>query len=105
LQERRYKIQLSTNEVQILRALLDQHQFLNLIVTNRTGVPDEGGVTISLRLPAGHRRDVFQWDRDADARFKAIHRHLLVIVDRAAKTQPVFQGQSVYRWTPEGFER
>jgi hypothetical protein len=105
LQERRYKIQLSTNEVQALRALLDQQQFLTLTVTNRTGLPDEPGAVISLRLPAGQRRDVFQWERDALAGFKALHRHLLAIVRRAEKTQPVFQGQSDQLWTPEGFGR
>ncbi len=105
MQERRYKTQLTANEVQTLRTLLDQHQVLSLTATNRKGVPDEAGATISLRLAASQRRDVFQWERDAQAGFKAIHHHLLAIIRRVAKTQPVYQGQWVHRWTPEGFDR
>lgn len=105
LQERRYKIQLTTNEVQKLRMLFDQHQFLTPTITTRTGFPDEAGATISLRIVGSQRHDVFQWERDAQTGFKTIHQHLLAIVRRAEKSQPIFQGPSVYRWTPEGFDR
>lgn len=105
LQEQRYQIQLSVDEVQALRRLLDEHRFLTLTVTNRTGVPDEAGATISLRLPAGRRRDVFQLERDSHPDFTAIYNQLLAIVRRAEKTKPVFQGASVYKWAPEGFDR
>ena len=105
LQERRYQIQLPTNELQSLRALLDQHQFLTLTVTNEKPAPDERGVTISLRLAAGERRDVVKWPRPSQAGFTAIHHHLLDIVRRAEKTPPVFQGRAVSSWTPEGFVR
>ncbi|MEI6342024.1 MAG: hypothetical protein WCR07_08705 [Verrucomicrobiota bacterium] len=105
LHERRYKIQLTTNEVRALGTLLDRHDFLTVTVTNRTGVPDETGATISLRLGSLQRRDVFQWERDAQAGFKAIHGHLLSIVHRAEKTQPMFEGPSAYLWAPEAFVR
>jgi hypothetical protein len=105
LQERRFKVQLTSNEVQALRTLLDQQQFLTLSVTNSTGVPDEAGSTISLRLADGQRREVFQWKKSEQVGFKAIHQHLLAIIRRAEKTKPVFEGQSLYKWTPEGFDR
>ena len=105
LQERRYRLQLTANEVQTLRALLDRHQFLTLTVPGGTGIPHEQRATIALRLPDGQRRDVFKWQRHPQAGFTAIHRHLLGILHRAEKTQPVFQGESVYAWSPEGFVR
>lgn len=105
LQEKRYKIQLSTTELQSLKALLDQHQFLTLTNANRKAVPDESGAIISLRFATNQGHDVFQWEKDAQAGFKAIRLHLISIERRAEKTKPIFQGQLVYEWTPIGFAR
>jgi hypothetical protein len=104
MQERRCKITLEASDLQALRELLDKHHFLTMTVKDRTGIPDETRTTIHVRLSSGKSRDVSKWTSDPHADFDPIYRHLLGLVERTQKTQPVYEGQSVYRWKPEGFE-
>jgi hypothetical protein len=84
--------------------LLDTHHFLTLTVKDRAGVIDETRTTIRVRLSSGRQRDVSKWTRDTHRDFDPIYQHLLRLVKRVQKSQPVFEGGSVYRWKPEGFE-
>jgi hypothetical protein len=104
MQERRCKVQLERTDLDTLRKLLNEHHFFTLTVKDRPGVPDETRTTIYVRLASGQKRDVSKWTRDPDQDFDAIYQHLLRLVERVQKTQPVYEGGSVYRWKPEGFE-
>ena len=104
MQERRCKLQLERTDLDTLRRLLDEHLFFTLTVKDRTGVPDETRTTIRVRLASGAQRDVSKWTRDPHRDFDPIYQHLLRLVERVQKSQPIYEGGSVYRWKPEGFE-
>ena len=104
MQERRCQLQLERADLDALRQLLDTHHFFTLTVEDRTGVPDETRTTIRVRLASGQQRDVSKWTRDPHRDFDPIYQHLLRIVERVQKSQPVYEGGSVYRWKPAGFE-
>ena len=104
MQERRCQLQLRRTELETLRQLLGRHHFFTLSIKDRTGVPDETGTTIRARLASGQQRDVSKWTRDPHSDFDPIYQHLLRLVERVQKSQPVYEGGSVYRWKPAGFE-
>ena len=104
MQERRCRIQLKRTDLDTLRQLLDQHHYFTLAVKDRTGVPDETRTTVRVQLASGQKRDVSKWTHDPHRDFDAIYQHLLRLVERVQKSQPVYEGGSVYRWKPEGFE-
>jgi hypothetical protein len=104
MQERRCKIQLEASDLQALQQLLDKHHFFTMTIDDRTGIPDETRTVIHVRLSSGAIHDHSKWTRDTHPDFDAIYQHLLGLVQSSQKTQPVYEGQSVYRWKPEGFE-
>jgi hypothetical protein len=104
MQERRCQLRLDRTDLDALRQLLDTHHFFTLTVKDRTGIPDETRTTIRVRLSSGQQRDVSKWTRDPHRDFDPIYQHLLRLVERVQKSQPVYVGGSDYKWKPEGFE-
>jgi hypothetical protein len=83
--------------------MLDKHHFFTMTVKGRNGIPDETRTTIHVRLSSGKSHDVSKWTSDPHADFDPIYNHLLGLVKCAQKTRAVYEGESVYRWKPEGF--
>jgi hypothetical protein len=104
MKERRCKLQLERTDLDTLRQLLDKHHFYTLTVKDRTGEPDHARTVIHVRLASGQQHDVSKWRGDPHHDFDQIYQHLLRLVERVQKSRPVYEGDSVYKWKPEGFE-
>jgi hypothetical protein len=104
MQEQRFKIQLVPSDLAKLREVLNAHHFSTITVKERNGIPDERRTLLRIRFSDGQRKEVAKWAADAHQDFDPIYEHLLGIVKRAQKTQPVYEGTADYKWEPEGFE-
>jgi len=107
LREKRYKIELTAEELRLLRAELDKAQFMTMTNHARTNVTrvlkDEAGYSISLKLVSGRRHDFYWAEGDGFVpHFFPLGDHLYSIFWRIARTTPVYSGKFERAWRPEG---
>ena len=105
MREQRFKIRLKSSELAQLRAVLSEHHFSRITIKDRPGIPDETRTVIRVRFSDGQRKEISKWAADNHADFDPIYQHLLGIVNRASKTQPVYSGAVDDEWKPEEFQQ
>lgn len=102
--EERYKLSLSAGDFSTLESLLTKHNFYNLKIKERSGVPDEEHTQIDVVLSSGKRYSAWRWTMDKNEHFDAIVNQLSKFVIRAKKTKPFFKGPwDGKSWQPTGF--
>jgi len=104
-QEKRYRLQMTADELQRLNRELDKHQFMTMTNTSRTNVTrvlkDEAGYSISLRFTSGRRHDFYWAEGDPFVpHFYPLGDSLYRVYWRAAKTTPVYSGKFERAWRP-----
>ena len=103
--ERRYEFKLQEDELRQLRSLITKHDFVNIRIKERMGVPDEALPTITVRPESGQAATVAKWAGDKDKDFDAVYDYLRGVVSKAKSRTPAYEGRFTYEWRPEGFEK
>ena len=96
-------VKLEKEKVQKVIQLLAKHDFLNIRVKERMGVPDEARPHISLYLAEKNPKTIAKWANDKHKDFDAIYQHLLNLAKEAAKAEPVKTGAYDHKWRPKRF--
>lgn len=100
LQENRYNLKLTDEQMLQLADLIDKHNFFTVQIAGRPGVPDEGRPEITVRLIGGKERAVSKWSNDKNEDFDAVHQWLLGLTE-TLKGEPVYTGKYDYKWWPK----
>src|SRR4051812_41528048 len=86
LQERRYHLKLSSDELNALLAYIPSSGIRDYHERVRYGSPDEARPRITLALPNQKEYFADKWDGEVDPHFDKLYEKLLEFVERAAKT-------------------
>jgi len=106
LQEQCYGFVLTKGTLDRFGELLAQHDFFNIRIRDRFGVPDESRPTIYVETVDGRSGYVSMWSGDDNDDFKAIHEALLKWVkSNAGQASPRAASRDFdWDWRPAGFE-
>jgi len=101
--ERRFAGNLAHSEVKELEALLGQHDFPEIKIPERVGVPDESIVRIVAKLRDGRTTSLRTFEKDVHEGFTPIYHWLRVRGERLDRLKQVYEGPNDSSWKPPGF--
>jgi hypothetical protein len=85
--------------LQIAQALRD-HDFFNISLSDRAGMPNEARTTIAIELASGRAHRVSKWANDPHSGFEAIHQMLRGRARGGQLGQLVYEGRFDPHWLP-----
>lgn len=100
-QLRRYKTTLSVEILKEIDELIVKHDFFNIKIPERPGVPDEAHPDITVVLKSGNKRTIEKWANDKHEDFDAILSWILGIIETTKiSTKPYYEGSYEREWNP-----
>lgn len=102
--EKRYQVKLTLEQWTIVERLVGAQHFMSLVMPRRKGIPDEGTTTIAVVTRSGQKKVFVKFNKDRQPDFALIHDYLLDLCHLADGLQPIYEGEWVPMWHPEGME-
>jgi hypothetical protein len=104
IHSRRYKLYLNEMELKELEELIFTHNFFEIMIPERSGLPDEASPALTIRLHSGKERTVWKWESDKHTDFDAIYNWILVLIKKVQNdTLPYYLGVYEDEWKPKAF--
>jgi hypothetical protein len=101
MMEKRYRMVLSSQSLQSLNKLIDDHSILELVIPPRVGIPEETRPELAFTLASGKIVTVAKWANDKHPDFDPVYRACLVIVETCASEGHTFyEGEYDSSWVP-----
>jgi len=98
---KRFKTSLSEEKMKEIENLLSEHDFFNIKITERPGVPDEAHPEITIILKSGEEKTIMKWANDKHEDFDAILNWILGIIETTqGNIKPFFEGPYESDWHP-----
>jgi len=103
LWEKRYEFKVDRERWSCFETLVGLHDFLDLKIRERPGVPDEARPTIRVVPKSGPAVEVCKWANDKEPRFDPLYQFLLGICRSGETGKPAAEGAFDHAWRPPGF--
>lgn len=104
MREKRYQVKLTPEQWANVERLVGAQHFMSLVFPKRAGIPDEGGTIIAVTARTGQKKVILKFNKDRQCDFTQIHDYLFSLCRQVDGLQPIYEGEWVPMWHPDGME-